>query len=497
MYFLGFDLGSSSLKTALVDSKTGEVLSLVKTPAEELKIDAPETGWAEQDPERWWECFCLGTREVLSQTQVAPETIVGIGIAYQMHGLVTLDAEGDVVRPSIIWCDSRAVSIGDQTFEELGADLCRARLLNEPGNFTASKLRWMQQHETEAFERTRTFFLPGDYLAYRLSGRRQTTASGLSEGILWDFQKGQPAFWLLDHWGIPNSLVPEIVSTFSEQAKVSAEGARATGLAEGTPILYRAGDQPNNAFTLNVLEPGKIAATGGTSGVLYGITDDPDVEELRRFNHFAHVNHSREVIRIGQLLCINGAGSAYRWLKDQLGVTGYDQMNELALKIPIGSEGLKCFPFGNGVERMLENKRMEASFTGLEFNRHQKGHLCRATLEGIAFAFRYGMELMETKGVPFDTIRAGNDNLFQSTIFTETLAALGQTPIELYQVTGAVGAARACMVHKHGLEKTMRLSAGRDYLATIAPPKSVTSYQNAYIRWKSELQNQLKNKTCH
>lgn len=496
-YFIGFDLGSSSLKTALVYSKTGEVLDVVKTPAEELGIDAPSAGWAEQDPELWWECICTGTREILSKTRVAPQTILGIGIAYQMHGLVTLDTSGSPVRPSIIWCDSRAISVGDQTLEELGEAVCMANLLNEPGNFTASKLRWMQQHEPEAFNRTETFFLPGDYLAYRFSGKRQTTASGLSEGILWDFRKEQPALWLLEHWGISKTLIPEIVPTFSVQARVSKSGAQDTGLAEGTPILYRAGDQPNNAFTLNVLEPGKVAATGGTSGVLYGVTDSPEVSELKRFNHFAHVNHSPEHIRIGQLLCINGAGSTYRWLKDQLGVVGYEEMNALAEEVAVGSEGLKCFPFGNGAERMLVNKAIEAGFTGIQFNRHRKAHLCRAALEGIAFAFRYGMELMEARGVPFDTIRAGNDNLFQSAIFTETLTALGQTPIEIYQITGAVGAARACMVQEFGLEETMKLSAGRDYLTTILPPEVVENYHIVYSEWKTELQNQLKNATCH
>jgi xylulokinase len=497
MYFIGYDLGSSSLKTALVDSQTGEVISVIKTPAEELIIQAPEEGWAEQDPEQWWECVCEGTREILSTTKVAPKSISGIGIAYQMHGLVTLDGDGHPVRPSIIWCDSRALGIGAQTIGELGEEVCRTRLLNEPGNFTGSKLRWMQQYEPTALEKTETFLLPGDYLAFRLSGRRQTTASGLSEGILWDFQKEEPAFWLLESWGIPRNLVPEIVPTFSIQARVDKAGAQATGLVEGTPILYRAGDQPNNAFTLNVLEPGKVAATGGTSGVLYGITDNPEVGELRRFNNFAHVNHSPEHIRIGQLLCINGAGSTYRWLKDQLGMTGYEQMNALAETVSVGSNGLKCFPFGNGAERMLENKAIEAGFTDIDFNRHHKGHLCRAALEGIAFAFRYGMELMEAEGVPFDTIRAGNDNLFQSVIFTTTLAALGKTPIELFAVTGAVGAARACMVQEHGLKETLERSTGRDYLATVLPPKQGVAYREAYNKWKLELLNHLTDESCH
>ncbi len=491
MYYIGYDLGSSSLKTALVDAKTGEAVSVIKTPAEELEIEAPLPGWAEQDPLLWWDCVCRGTRELLTRSGVSPESVLGVGIAYQMHGLVALDGSGQPVRPSIIWCDSRAVPIGRQALHALGEEGCRSKLLNEPGNFTASKLRWMQEHEPEAFARTSTFMLPGDYIAFRLSDRPQTTASGLSEGILWDFRQGQPAFWVLDHWGIPRTLIPELVPTFGVQARVGKAGALATGLAPGTPILYRAGDQPNNALTLNVLDPGNVAATGGTSGVLYGITDTAKVRELKGFNHFLHVNHSPDRVRIGQLLCINGAGSLYRWLKDQLGVSGYDEMNALAEAVPVGSEGLRCLPFGNGAERMLGNKDPGAGFRGIDFNRHHKGHLCRAALEGIAFAFRYGMELMESDGVPFHTIRAGNDNLFQSEIFTTTLAALGRTPIERYRVTGAVGAARACMVSQLGMEAAVARTSGKDYLDTTPPPKEGGLYRECYENWKLELLTEL------
>ncbi|MEJ2583854.1 MAG: FGGY family carbohydrate kinase [Robiginitalea sp.] len=452
-YFIGYDLGSSSLKTALIAADTGDVLALVKTPAEEMEIRAPQAGWAEQDPEFWWECLCKGTREILHKTNVPKKAIRGIGIAYQMHGLVPLNSKGKVVRPSIIWCDSRAVTEGEVTAREVGEEVCRSRLLNEPGNFTASKLRWMQRHEPDLFRQTQKILLPGDYIAYRLSGQMQTTASGLSEGILWDFSENQPAYWLLEHWGIPGELIPEVVPAFGFQAAVSETAARATGLAKGTPVLYRAGDQPNNAFTLNVLEPGELAATAGTSGVLYGVTDRKEVRELKRFNHFLHVNNQPDKPRIGQLLCINGAGIAYRWLKQQWGIESYNEMNALAMEVPAGSGGLLCHPFGNGAERLFENRESKAALSGIDFNRHHTGHLCRAVLEGVAYAFRYGMEVMEAEGVRFQAIRAGNDNLFQAGVFTTTLAALSGKPVELYEVTGAVGAARACLVAEKGLEK--------------------------------------------
>jgi len=490
-YFIGYDLGSSSLKTALVAADTGEVVAVVKTPSEEMEILAPQAGWAEQDPERWWEYVCEGTREILRKTGISKEAVRGLGIAYQMHGLVLLGADGKLVRPSIIWCDSRAVSTGERAAEELGEDQCRSLLLNEPGNFTASRLRWVQQHEPELFRQSQTMLLPGDYIAYRLSGKPQTTASGLSEGILWDFSENRPAYWLLDHWGVPADLIPEIVPTFGLQATVSESAARATGLAQGTPVLYRAGDQPNNAFTLNVLEPGELAATAGTSGVLYGVTDQKGVQELKRFNRFLHVNHASDHPRIGQLLCINGAGIAYRWLKGQLGAVSYEEMNDLAMKVPPGSEGVLCHPFGNGAERLFENNDPKAGFSGIDFNRHGRGHLCRAVLEGIAYSFRYGMEIMQADGIQFETIRAGNDNLFQASVFSTTLAALSGKPIERYQVTGAVGAARACMVPDTGLEAVRQQTARRDYLDTILPPPENKALPEGYQMWKHELKNHL------
>jgi xylulokinase len=491
-YFIGYDLGSSSLKTALVAADTGKVVAVVKTPSEEMEIQAPQPGWAEQDPDLWWKCVCEGTREILNETGVSGEAVRGIGIAYQMHGLVPLDAAGRPVRRSIIWCDSRAVSTGEVAFLELGEEACRSRLLNDPGNFTGSKLRWMQEHEPDLFRQIQTVLLPGDYIAYRLTGHPQTTASGLSEGTLWDFSENRPAHWLLNHWGISPDLIPEVVPTFGFQAVVTEAAARATGLEKGTPVLYRAGDQPNNAFTLNVLEPGELAATAGTSGVLYGVTDQKEVRELKRFNHFLHINNTSDHPRIGQLLCINGAGIAYRWLNQQLGDISYAAMNDLAMQVPAGSEGLLCLPFGNGAERLFENLELNARFSGIDFNRHGRGHLCRAVLEGVAYSFRYGMEIMEADGIRFETIRAGNDNLFQAPVFTTTLAALSGKPIELYSVTGAVGAARACLVPGKGLEEVRQQTASQDYLATVFPPEDKDVIFRGYQQWRRELTKHLK-----
>ncbi len=445
MYLIGLDIGSSSIKAALVNADTGAKIALVQSPDHELPIQAPQAGWAEQDPETWWQHAGHAIRKLLRETGVSPDDILGIGIAYQMHGLVLLDRNLQVLRPSIIWCDSRAVDLGQKAFEALGPEQCLGRLLNSPGNFTASKLRWVRENEPWLYERVRYFLLPGDYIAFRLSGEVLTTPGGLSEGILWDFAAERPADFLLDHYGIDAALIPPLTQAMSRQGKLSPEAAAHTGLKAGTPLCYRAGDQPNNALSLNVLSPGEVAATGGTSGVVYGVVDRPVHDPRSRVNGFLHVNHRPEAPRIGILLCINGAGSQYAWVKRHVAEAGstYAQMEQAAADIPAGSEGLRVLPFGNGAERMLDNRDPGAHILRLNANRHTRAHLYRATLEGIAFSFVYGAGIMQEMGLSVGKLRVGNDNLFQSAVFSQTIAGLLGCPIELYDTSGAVGAAIA------------------------------------------------------
>lgn len=488
MYFLGIDLGSSSVKVALVDSASGITAGLAQVPDEEMCMQSPKKGWAEQAPETWWELACQGIDKVRSQTGISPDQIRGVGIAYQMHGLVVVDKNGAALRPSIIWCDSRAVEIGQEAYNDLGSDYCDTHLLNAPGNFTASKLKWVQRHEPDTYARVYKMMLPGDYIAYRLSGVLNTTISGLSEGILWDFKKDRVSEDLLTHYGIEPGLIPDLVDTFGEQSSVSATGASESGLQEGTPILYRAGDQPNNALSLNVFQPGEVAATGGTSGVVYAIRDSPDIHETTRVNHFAHVNYQLGKQKvIGTLLCINGTGIQYRWLLNNLAVTSYQEMNQLASQVGVGSDGVRLIPFGNGAERMLDNLEVGAHILHLDLNRHSKAHLCRAALEGIAFAFAYGIGIMEADGLDATVIRAGNDNLFRAEIFATTLATLIEREIAIYDTTGAVGAARACIL-KDGDYDTFAAYTENDLIKTYKPLPDMESYQKAYSHWKNELE---------
>lgn len=488
MYYLGLDIGSSSIKAALVEIATGKSLGVIQEPKTEMGMFAQKNGWAEQKPEDWWQHVCNAITSLKKQYRVSRTQIKGIGISYQMHGLVIVDKDGKPLRKSIIWCDSRAVDIGHKAFKELGEEICHSQLLNSPANFTASKLKWVKENEPEVYKKIYKFMLPGDYIAYRFSNIINSTISGLSEGIFWNFKSDQVADVLLDYYGIDKSFVPDVVDTFGVQSLVDEKGEAESGIAAGTPIYYRAGDQPNNALSLNVFNPGEVAATGGTSGVVYAVTDSLSGKESTRVNNFAHVTYTKTNPRIGKLLNINGAGIQYRWLLNNLAVSSYDEMNHLASEIPVGSDGVCMLPFGNGAERMLNNRDLGTRLVNVNLNNHGKGHLCRAALEGIAFSFLYGMEILKSDGIKPTVIRAGNDNLFRSEIFANTVATLIEQEIEIYNTTGAIGAARAANLHKGDFENFGKIIMDNDHVMTFLPFKDKEPYLKAYNNWKKELE---------
>ena len=493
MYLIGYDIGSSSIKAAIVEVESGRQVAVCQEPQREMEMMAKESGWAEQAPETWWDHLCTATGKLLQQTGIDPAAVKGIGIAYQMHGLVVVDDQHRVLRPSIIWCDSRAVEIGNQAFDIIGHTRSLQHLLNSPGNFTASKLRWVQENEPELYRKIHKFMLPGDYIAMRLTGEITTTISGLSEGIFWDFKNNDIATLVLEQYGIDEALIPDIVPTFGEQGQLNEAAAAATGLKVGTPVCYRAGDQPNNALALNVLNPGEVAATGGTSGVVYGVVDQAVSDPYSRVNGFAHVNYAKNDPRIGVLLCINGAGSQYGWMRHQVApeTVDYFAMEKAAAAIPVGSEGLHILPFGNGAERVLQNINLGAHIQGLEFNRHQRAHCYRAALEGVAFSFVYGGEILHQMGLRTDIMRVGNDNMFRSRIFAETIATLLDCEIEVIETTGAIVAARGAGYGAgvyRSLEEAMRsLQRTNGY----SPVREKASYEAAYQLWRKSLEERL------
>jgi xylulokinase len=494
MYLLGYDIGSSSVKASLVDAMTGKCVSSSSYPKTEAEIIAVKQGWAEQHPENWWEYVKQVTSAILTESKVNSADIKAIGISYQMHGLVCVDKDKKVLRPAIIWCDSRGVPYGQKAFTELGEEQCLSHLLNSPGNFTAAKLAWVKENEPDIFSRIDKIMLPGDYIAMRLSGEVCTTISGLSECMLWDFKKNRVADFLLKYYGFDSTIIPEIKPTFAEQGRVNAAAAAELGLAEGTPITYRAGDQPNNALSLNVFNPGEIASTAGTSGVVYGVNGIVNYDKKSRVNTFAHVNHTTDQTRLGVLACINGTGILNSWIKRTVAPEGisYPQMNELASQIAIGSEGVSIIPFGNGAERLLENKEVNCSITGVNFNIHDKRHLIRAAQEGIVFSFKYGIEIMEQIGIPVQKIHAGHANMFLSKIFRDTLAGVTGATIELYDTDGSVGAAKGAGMGAGIYRDNNEAFASLQKIEVIEPDNALRpQYVEAYERWKSLLNKEI------
>ena len=493
-YLLGFDVGSSSVKASLVDSDSGVCVASAFYPEKEAPIIAVKSGWAEQDPQMWWDNAKLSLKKVMADSSVKGEDIKAIGISYQMHGLVCVDKNQNVLRPSIIWCDSRAVPYGEKAFENIGPKECLGHLLNSPGNFTASKLAWVKENEPQLFEKIYKIMLPGDYIAMKLSGTINTTISGLSEGMLWDFKNKKVAKFLLDYFGFDESLIADIVPTFSIQSEVSEAAANELGLKAGTPISYRAGDQPNNALSLNVFNPGEIASTAGTSGVVYGVLGEANYDIKSRVNTFAHVNYQKDMERLGVLLCINGTGILNAWMRRNVAPEGisYSDMNDMMASVPVGSDGITIIPFGNGAERVLENKEIGCSIHGVNFNQHGKAHLMRAAQEGIVFSFCYGMEVMQQMGMDIHKIHAGKANMFLSELFRNTLAGVSGATIELYETDGRVGAAKGagmgCGIYKDHDEAFATLKK----LAVIEPDeKRRAEYLQAYSLWKETLLQQI------
>ena len=490
---LGYDIGSSSIKASFIDATTGQVIGSANSPDTEMKIDSPKLGWAEQHPESWWKHTVTATKRMLEKLDNDSFDIIAIGISYQMHGLVMVDKNQEVLYPSIIWCDSRAVEIGNKAFDDLGSKYCLGHCLNSPGNFTASKLKWVKDHLPNVYSRIYKVMLPGDYIAMKLSDKIYTTTSGLSEGIFWDFQKREIADDLIQYYKLDKELVADVIPNFTIQGELTTKAAAELGIQSGVPITYRAGDQPNNALSLNVLNPGEIAATAGTSGVIYGVANNNIYDPYSRVNTFAHVNYSSEVPNVGVLLCINGTGIQYSWLKQQIfdNKYSYNELNDLAAEINIGSDGVLCYPFGNGAERVLKNLDIHAQFSGINFNTHNKAHMIRAAQEGIVYSFRYGLDIMKNIGMEFNVVRAGASNLFLSHVFRSAFVNTCDVKLEIYNTDGAQGAARGAGIGI-GIFSFKNAFKGLKVVEELTPDSDRKSkYELSYQRWKNLLEFNL------
>lgn len=487
MYLLGIDIGTSSIKVSVVEANTSKCIAAAQFPETESPITSHEKGWAEQSPEMWWDHIQQAILKLHSSKIYQPSDISAIGISYQMHGLVLVDKNKQVLRDSIIWCDSRAVSIGNKAFNAIGPEKCLSNLLNSPGNFTASKLAWVKENEPHIYANIAHVMLPGDFVSMKFTGNITTSISSLSEGIFWDFKNNELSKDVLNHYGIDASLLPTIQPVFSNHGELLSDIAAFLNLKPGIPITYKAGDQPNNALSLNVLEPGEVAATAGTSGVIYGVTDKVTYDQQSRVNTFAHVNHTQDINRLGVLLCINGTGILNSWVKKMVGAgNDYMQMNQAASQIQAGSEGLHIMPFGNGAERIFNNKLIGSHFENIDFNKHAEAHIYRAAQEGIAFTFRYGIDIMRENGMHPSIIRAGYSNMFLSDVFTEAFVNATNVPVALYHTDGSVGAAIGAGIGS-GMYKNATEAFSNFKPIKVVEPTNAKGFNDLYLNWLQSL----------
>ncbi len=487
MYLLGIDVGTSSIKVAVVDVSTQKSVATVQYPEEESEIKSVKPGWAEQSPMDWWHNAQQAILKLNALSLFDPKEVGAIGIAYQMHGLVVVDQNQEVLRDSIIWCDSRAVALGEKAFDAIGPENALASLLNSPGNFTASKLAWVKNNEPEVYQKINKVMLPGDFIAMKLTGEITTSISALSEGVFWDFKKDEISADVMSHYGFSYDLIPTVKPLFSEHGYLKESVASLLGLTAGIPVSYKSGDQPNNALSLNVLKPGEVAATAGTSGVIYGVSDDLTYDPQSRVNTFAHVTYSPANKHTGVLLCINGTGSLYRWAKHNFApYLSYSELNHIAAQAPIGSKGLRILPFGNGAERMLNNKFTGAQLLGIDLNTHNQADIFRAVQESIVFSFRYGLDIMRENGMNPAVIRAGRANLFLSELFAQTFVDVTGVRLELYENDGSVGAAIGAGIGA-GIYASAEQAFSQHELLNYLEPQNTSAYEPIYQEWKEIL----------
>jgi len=492
MLLLGIDLGTSSVKVSVLDAGNGSLVASAQYPEAEAAIISHHPGWAEQSPNQWWHDVKAAILKLHATGAYKPSDIGAIGIAYQMHGLVLVDSHQNVIRDSIIWCDNRAVALGEKAFETIGHNYCLTHLLNSPGNFTASKLAWVKQNEPEHYAQIHKMMLPGDFIAMKLTGEITTTIAALSEGMFWDFKNNCLSNEVMDYYGLDAQHIPAIKNVFDTHGYVTEHIASELGISKGIPVTYKAGDQQNNALSLNVLNPGEVAATAGTSAVIYAVSDSLQADTASRVNSFAHVNHTQEHNSIGVLLCINGAGISNSWIKNKLGASSYEEMNALAASVAPGSDGVAVLPFGNGSERMLHNKNIGAHISGLDFNRHQAAHLFRAVQEGVVFAMQYGFKVLQQNGVQPTVIRAGKANMYLSDVFVDCFVNTLGVPLELYHTDGSKGAAIGAGYGAKVYATIEEAFVNSKPLTTIAPSAN-TNYTEAYQNWEQQLALQIKN----
>jgi xylulokinase len=435
MKLLGIDTGTSGTRAVLLDA-AGRVAS--SATAEHAPISSLRPGWAEQDPHGWWNAACRAIPECLARAGVSPGEIDGIGLTGQMHGLVLLGSDSEVLRPSIIWCDQRTEAECRAITEKVGAQ----RLIELTANpavtgFTLPKIWWVQKNEPELWGRVRTILLPKDYVRFRLTGARAIDVADASGTLLLDVVNRRWSAPMMEISKLSEDLLPRVFESQEVASHISEEGARATGLRAGIPVVAGAGDQAAGAVGMGIVRPGAVSATIGTSGVVFAATASPLLDPKGRIHTFCHAVPKRwHVMGVTQ-----AAGFSLRWFRDQFGIASsyagdfardaYDSLMDEAGAVPGGADGLLWAPYLMGERTPHLDPHARGALVGLTAT-HTRAHVVRAILEGVAFSLRDTLAIFSELKLPIESIRLGGGGA-RGTVWRQVQADVYGMPVDLVE----------------------------------------------------------------
>jgi xylulokinase len=421
---LGIDVGTGGTRAVLLD-QAGRVLGAAT--AEHAEMASPQLGWAEQDPRDWWRAAQVAIGECLTAAGATGPEVFAVGLSGQMHGLVLLDGAGEVVRPALLWCDQRTEEECREITERVGAK----RLIELVANpaltgFTLPKIWWVRKHELELWSRVRSIMLPKDYVRFKLTGARATDVADASGTLLFDVVRRRWSAEMLEASDLRAEILPKVFESPEITARVTKDGAAASGLREGTPVVAGGGDQAAGAVGMGIVAPGNVSATIGTSGVVFAATSDPVVEPKGRIHTFCHAIPGRwHVMGVTQ-----GAGLSLRWFRDQFaGGASYDTLMIEAAAAPAGSDGLLWAPYLMGERTPHLDPNARGALVGLTAQ-HTRAHVIRAILEGVAFSLRDTFTIFRELGVPVKSIRLGGGGA-RSYLWQQVQADIYGMPVDL------------------------------------------------------------------
>jgi len=486
MYVLGIDVGTGGTRALIIDEQGRVVASATE---EHEPFASPKIGWAEQRPEDWWRATGIAVKSALAKAKLSGDAIACVGFSGQMHGAVMLDEKMQVVRPALIWCDQRTEKQSRDLADKIGESKLIQLTCNPPlTNFTLTKFLWTRENEPQNWVRVRHVMLPKDYVRFRLSGERAIDMADASGTLLLDVTNRRWSREVLDATGIDERILPSLHESPDVCGQVSVEGAAATGLKPGTPVVAGAGDQAAGATGMGIVRPGAVSATIGTSGVVFAATDRPALDPRGRLHTFCHAIPGRwHVMGVTQ-----AAGLSLRWFRDQFGAgtndgrDPYERLSDEAAKVPAGSEGALWAPYLMGERTPHLDPNARGALVGLSAS-HTRAHVIRAIMEGVAFSLRDTFTIFDEMRVPVSNVRLGGGGA-RSELWRQIQADVYGRDVEIVEAEegAAYGAAILAGV---GVKMWPSVDAACDSVVRVAKrvkpiTKDVAAMNQAYAAYR-------------